>query len=54
MSMDNQYVTSDLYLTSYLKIKGFVFKVEEKKGKFSFIFESSPNLLSNEIGRAHV
>jgi hypothetical protein len=47
MNMDNQYVTSDLYLTAYLKIKGFVFKVEERKNKFSFIFESTPELLSN-------
>jgi hypothetical protein len=43
----NLYVTSDLYLTAYLKVKGFIFKVEEKKSKFSFVFESSPELLSN-------
>lgn len=47
MNIENQYVTSDLYLTAYLKIKGFNFKVEEKKSKFSFIFESNPDLLSN-------
>jgi hypothetical protein len=47
MSMDNQYVTSDLYLTAYLKIKGFNFKVEQKKSKSEFVFESSPELLSN-------
>jgi hypothetical protein len=45
--MDNQYVTSDLYLTAYLKIKGFNFKVEQKKSKSEFVFESSPELLSN-------
>lgn len=45
--MKNLYTTSDLYLTAYLKIKGFNFKVEEKKSKFSFVFESTPELLSN-------
>jgi hypothetical protein len=43
----NLYLTSDLYLTAYLKIKGFKFKVEQKKSKSEFIFESSPELLSN-------
>lgn len=47
MDMDNTYVTSDLYLTAYLKIKGFKFKVEQKKSKSEFAFESSPELLSN-------
>jgi hypothetical protein len=43
----NEYVTSDLYLTAYLKIKGFAFKVEQKKLKSEFVFESTPELLSN-------
>lgn len=41
------YTTSDLYLTAYLKVKGFTFKVEENRSKFSFIFESSPEILSH-------
>jgi hypothetical protein len=45
--MTDLYVTSDLYLTAYLKTKGFNFKVEEKKSKFSFVFESNPDLISN-------
>jgi hypothetical protein len=45
--MKDLYVTSDLYLTAYLKTKGFNFKVEEKKSKFSFVFESTPDLISN-------
>ena len=45
--MNNLYVTSDLYLTAYLKTKGFNFKVEENKSKFSFVFESNPDLISN-------
>lgn len=44
---ENVYITSDLYLTAYLKIKGFTFKVEQKKSKSEFLFESTPNLLSN-------
>lgn len=47
MSIENAYVTSDLYLTAYLKIKGHTFKVEQKKSKSEFVFESSPELLSN-------
>jgi hypothetical protein len=43
----NEYVTSDLYLTAYLKIKGFTFKVEQRKSKSEFVFESTPELLSN-------
>ena len=43
----NEYVTSDLYLTAYLKIKGFTFKVEQTKSKSEFVFESTPELLSN-------
>jgi hypothetical protein len=44
---ENVYITSDLYLTAYLKIKGFTFKVEQKKSKSEFVFESSPELSSN-------
>lgn len=47
MNIENKYVTSDLYLTAYLKIKGFTFKVEQRKTKSEFVFESSPDLLSN-------
>lgn len=47
MSEQQTYVTSDLYLTAYLKTKGFTFKVEQKKSKSEFIFESNPELLSN-------
>jgi len=47
MSIENTYVTSDLYLTAYLKIKGFTFKVEQRKSKSEFVFESSPELISN-------
>jgi hypothetical protein len=47
MSTEDLYSTSDLYLTSYLKIKGHKFKVEKKFKKSTFIFPSSPDLLSH-------
>jgi hypothetical protein len=40
------YVTSDLYLTAYLKIKGFKFTVEKIKNKSNFIFQETQDLLS--------
>ena len=47
--MDNQktYVTSDLYLTAYLKIKGHRYNVEKLKSKSTFIFNESPELISD-------
>jgi hypothetical protein len=47
MSEINLYVTSDLYLTAYLKVVGFNYKVEERRGKFCFLFESTPELITN-------
>ena len=43
---DKRYTTSDLYLTAYLKIKGFKFLVEKVKNKANFIFVESPELIS--------
>jgi hypothetical protein len=47
--MDNPktYVTSDLYLTAYLKIKGYRYNVEKLKSKSTFIFNESPELISD-------
>lgn len=45
MEEEKKYITSDLYLTAYLKIKGFKFIVEKLKSKASFVFEQSPELL---------
>jgi hypothetical protein len=39
------YVTSDLYLTSYLKVKGFKFKMDKLKTKSNFVFEKSDELM---------
>jgi hypothetical protein len=47
MNSENLYSTSDLYLTAYLKIKGHKFKVEKTSKKSTFVFPSSPELLSN-------
>jgi hypothetical protein len=47
MSESITYVTSDLYLTSYLKVKGFKFKVEKIKNKFNFIFEEVEDLTNH-------
>lgn len=48
--MENEtikYVTSDLYLTAYLKTKGFRYEVISLKSKSNFQFISSPEILSN-------
>ena len=42
---EEKYTTSDLYLTAYLKVKGYKFLVEKLKSKASFIFMQSPELL---------
>jgi len=47
MNPENLYSTSDLYLTAYLKIKGHKFTVEKSAKKSTFIFQSSPELLSD-------
>ena len=47
MEINTQYETSDLYLTAYLKLKGNKFKVEKTAKKSTFVFVSSPELLSN-------
>ena len=46
MEEEKKYITSDLYLTAYLKVKGYKFLVEKLKSKASFIFTQSPELLS--------
>lgn len=47
MSESITYVSSDLYLTAYLKVNGFKFKVEKNKNKFNFIFEETDNLTNH-------
>ena len=47
ISDKSAYVTSDLYLTAYLKVKGFKFTVDKIKSKSNFIFTNTPDLLTN-------
>ena len=46
MEEEKKYITSDLYLTAYLKVKGFKFLVEKLKSKATFVFIQSPDLLN--------
>lgn len=46
MNQSNNYVTSDLYLSAYLKVKGNKYTVEKNKSKSNFIFTETPELLS--------
>jgi len=46
MNDSNTYVTSDLYLSAYLKVKGHRYRVEKIKSKSNFVFEQTPELLS--------
>jgi hypothetical protein len=48
MEENNKYKTSDLYLTAYLKIKNFKYKVEKNNNKYTFIFDENENLI-NEV-----
>jgi len=48
MEENNKYKTSDLYLTAYLKIKNFKYKVEKNNKKYTFIFDENENLI-NEV-----
>jgi len=45
MEQDNKYRTSDLYLTAYLKFKGFKMEVEKNNKKATFIFERTEEIL---------
>lgn len=48
--MNNEYKTSDLYLSAYLKAKGHkVEKIERKIKKCYFVFEDSELLQSNKM-----
>jgi hypothetical protein len=44
--MEN-FITSDLYLSAFLKTKGFKLTIEKNKNKYNFVFEGSDTLTSN-------
>jgi hypothetical protein len=47
MSEEMKYITSDLYLTAYLKVKGHKFTVEQIKSKSNFVFDLSEKVISD-------
>jgi hypothetical protein len=47
MSEEMKYITSDLYLTAYLKIKGHKFTVEKIKSKSNFVFDLNEVVVSD-------
>jgi len=44
MDDNKTYVTSDLYLTAYLKTKGLKFNLNKLKTKSNFVFDETPEL----------
>jgi hypothetical protein len=42
-----KFITSDLYLSAFLKTKGFKLTIEKNKNKYNFVFEGSDALTSN-------
>lgn len=47
MHKEEKYITSDLYLTAYLKVKGHKFSVEMVKSKSNFVFNCDDKLISD-------
>jgi hypothetical protein len=47
MSEEMKYITSDLYLTAYLKVKGHKFTVEKIKSKSNFVFNLTEEVVSD-------
>ena len=45
--MADTYVTSDLYLTAYLKVKGFKCRVIKEGNKSKFVFDNTPLLIAH-------
>jgi hypothetical protein len=42
-----KFITSDLYLSAFLKTKGFKLTIEKNKNKYNFVFDGSESLTSN-------
>lgn len=45
--MNNIYKTSDLYLSAFLKLKGYQFTIEKNQNKIFFIFDRTDALTSD-------
>jgi hypothetical protein len=46
MEENKTYTTSDLYLTAFLKLKGYKFLVEKNKNKAVFVFDRTDGLIT--------
>jgi len=44
MENEEKYITSDLYLGAYLKLKGYKMSVEKNRNKAVFVFEKNDEL----------
>jgi hypothetical protein len=42
-----KFITSDLYLSAFLKTKGFKLTIEKNKNKYNFVFDGNETLTSN-------
>lgn len=47
MNNEKKYTTTDLYLTAYLKVKGYKYSIEKIKSKSYFSFVETSELLLN-------
>ena len=47
MEQELKYKTSDLYLSAFLKLKGFKMSIEKNKNKVVFVFEKTEELMLN-------
>jgi hypothetical protein len=47
MDKENTYTTSDLYLASFLKLKGHIMTVEKQKNKAKFIFQKEESIMTD-------
>lgn len=44
---DKNYKTSDLYLTAFLRLKGYSYEIEKNRNKIFFVFQESANILKD-------
>lgn len=44
MEQETKYITSDLYLGAYLKLKGFKMVVEKQRSKAIFVFDKTEEI----------
>jgi hypothetical protein len=42
---EKKYKTSDLYLTAFLRLKGYSYEIEKNRNKIFFVFQETDDLL---------